>query len=213
MKSLVPLAAALVLATFASAGAHAATITGLFDTGVDGSGTPLAEGATDTHWVLNGSDSPVVYDNPAYTLTSDARFIAAQADGGYTVNPNTYTLSFDLSGLNAATAQLSGNFEADNYASVYLNDHLIAQDFQGTTTANFQSFTPFSSGASNFVSGVNTLRFVVTDTGPPSAFLVSGLSGTASVAGVPEPATWAMMLLGFGGLGALVRRRRGLFAA
>ena len=26
--------------------------------------------------------------------------------------------------------------------------------------------------------------------------------------GVPEPSTWAMMLLGFGGLGALLRRRR-----
>jgi opacity protein-like surface antigen len=27
-------------------------------------------------------------------------------------------------------------------------------------------------------------------------------------AGVPEPATWAMMLVGFGGLGAIIRRRR-----
>ena len=27
-------------------------------------------------------------------------------------------------------------------------------------------------------------------------------------AGVPEPATWAMMLVGFGGLGGLLRRRR-----
>jgi hypothetical protein len=26
--------------------------------------------------------------------------------------------------------------------------------------------------------------------------------------GVPEPATWALMLMGFGGLGALLRRRR-----
>lgn len=29
------------------------------------------------------------------------------------------------------------------------------------------------------------------------------------VAGVPEPATWAMMILGFGGAGAMIRRARG----
>jgi hypothetical protein len=26
--------------------------------------------------------------------------------------------------------------------------------------------------------------------------------------GVPEPASWALMIMGFGGVGALVRRRR-----
>ena len=36
----------------------------------------------------------------------------------------------------------------------------------------------------------------------------------AAVAGaVPEPATWAMMILGFGGVGATLRRRRQMFAA
>jgi hypothetical protein len=202
----IALAAASLLAT----GAHAAAITGLFDTGVDAGGTPLAEGATDTHWVLNGAASPVVYDHPSYLLTSDARFIAQAADGSYTSNPNTYTLTFDLTGLNAATAQLSGNFEADNFASVFLNGNLLAQDLQGTFFSNFQSLTPFSSGAGNFVAGLNTLSFVVTDTGPPSAFLVSGLAGTADVGGgVPEPASWGLMLVGFGGLGAALRRRRG----
>jgi hypothetical protein len=32
--------------------------------------------------------------------------------------------------------------------------------------------------------------------------------GNGLVAGVPEPATWALMLLGFGGMGAALRRRR-----
>ncbi|MCW5735311.1 MAG: PEPxxWA-CTERM sorting domain-containing protein [Enhydrobacter sp.] len=38
------------------------------------------------------------------------------------------------------------------------------------------------------------------------------LSG-AGVGGVPEPATWAMMILGFGALGVAARRRRALAAA
>ena len=32
------------------------------------------------------------------------------------------------------------------------------------------------------------------------------------IAVVPEPATWARMLMGFGGLGAMIRRRRSLAA-
>ena len=206
------LSAAALVASFA-ASAHAATITGLWNTGVDALGNPLAEGAPDLHYLVNGSPTPFVYDHPSYLVPSDARFIAVQPNGGY-VNPvNTFSLTFSLAGLNAATAQLSGFFESDNYASVYLNGHFLTQDIQATVVSNFQSYTPFSAGSSDFVAGLNTLSFVVTDTGPPSAVLVRGLTGTANASGaVPEPAAWALMLVGFGGLGAALRARRKAFA-
>ena len=39
-----------------------------------------------------------------------------------------------------------------------------------------------------------------------NAFEFDGLAG--NVVAVPEPGTWALMILGFGGAGAMLRRRR-----
>lgn len=41
--------------------------------------------------------------------------------------------------------------------------------------------------------------------------MVGALEG--STPGVPEPATWALMLIGVGGMGAILRRRRAMIAA
>jgi hypothetical protein len=38
----------------------------------------------------------------------------------------------------------------------------------------------------------------------------TGLS--ASITAVPEPATWAMMIIGFGAAGSMIRRRRAVVA-
>lgn len=45
-----------------------------------------------------------------------------------------------------------------------------------------------------------------------NSFEVDNAAG-AFAAGVPEPATWALMILGFGSVGAMVRRRRALALA
>ena len=50
---------------------------------------------------------------------------------------------------------------------------------------------------------VNTITFGSTGNSFEFDNLAAGVAGA-----VPEPATWAMMLLGFGALGATLRRRR-----
>jgi len=56
------------------------------------------------------------------------------------------------------------------------------------------------------VTGVD-IAFGTSGTDYHTALCVDGC-GRGGGAGVPEPAAWAMMILGFGGVGALLRRRR-----
>jgi hypothetical protein len=51
---------------------------------------------------------------------------------------------------------------------------------------------------------------VVTSTG--STFSVAARDAFTDIPGVPEPATWALMIVGFGCAGAILRRRRVAFA-
>jgi hypothetical protein len=48
------------------------------------------------------------------------------------------------------------------------------------------------------------------DCGPPPCTGLCG--GGGEIPGVPEPAAWALMILGFGGAGAMLRRRRAVLA-
>jgi hypothetical protein len=120
----------------------------------------------------------------------------------------TYELTFDWAGIELSnrtgydSIQLTGSLGGDPFAtSVYLNTAPAGQpgSFSGWMTANF-TFTANSTS--------ELLSFLAVGTPaanlPPFA-LLDGVSLTA----VPEPSTWAMMLVGFGGLGyAAFRRRR-----
>ncbi|MCK1638168.1 PEP-CTERM sorting domain-containing protein [Bradyrhizobium sp. 157] len=212
-----PMGLVVLLATPAQV--SAAPITGLFNTGVDGSGNALgADGLADPHYFVTASNIGVPINTPAVTSTHPA-YAANDGNSRWISNSSTgspgngivdFTLSFDLTGLNAATAQISGSWGADNLGTILLNGVNT-----GITNGGFSFLSPFTIN-SGFANGINTLTFQIQDFGPPLAFRVDNISGTADVltAAVPEPSTWAMMILGFAGVGFVAcRRRKGAPAA
>lgn len=74
--------------------------------------------------------------------------------------------------------------------SFYNSDFLFIPGYSGGGSASYQAGAPLGFGTS-------------------SGFELDGQASDGSGGGtVPEPATWGLMVLGFGGLGACLRRRR-----
>ncbi len=70
-------------------------------------------------------------------------------------------------------------------------------------------------GGRNTIWSLKTIDFVAPTANSVLSFSAVGVSDTLGgyvdsikLTAVPEPATWAMMIMGFGGIGAVLRRRR-----
>ena len=206
--------AAFALTLAFAAAASAANVT-VRNTGLDAAGGALAagDGQTDGNYTIVSSTLAGVSAGPAATYYN-AAYLAENAGSrwiSYSGSPlvgvgyATFQTTFDLTGFDAATAQLSGMWGVDNEGDILLNGVSIAS-LVGTVYSSFNTLHAFSA-ASGFLSGVNTLTFEVHDTGAPMAFRTDNLAVTADALGVPEPAAWALMLAGFGLVGATLRRR------
>jgi hypothetical protein len=125
---------------------------------------------------------------------------------------DSYLVSFDYAG--AQQQGFSGK-TTEGWTVDLGND--VAQS---TPTLNDAShgFTGWHTESFTFVADASTevLSFLAkggpTGAQPPFA-LLDGISLTQVRGGVPEPATWAFMIMGFGGVGAAVRLRRKQAAA
>ncbi len=211
--------AAAVAALMVSSSANAATIIGLCNTGNKQNCSQSKNGnGAELHWTLTGGPNPNAFMptniHPSW-LANDAtsRWIAPTNDGRYSPDASrdglyAYALTFQIpSGFNPRSASFAGRFAVDNLVdSITLN---------GTTLAAnggwYNRWTGF--GATNgFRSGLNTLTFNVRNQaqarGNPTGLRVEFSS--SALAAVPEPATWAMMILGFGVVGGAMRRRKAL---
>jgi len=209
------IAGAIAIAAVTSS--HAASIAGLKNTGLGASGSgdsnyKLTAASSDTS--ISNSVPVITYDNqwpvsPWLANSGTSKWITPTASQGQTFDAwnagtYTYTLAFDLSGYNAATASFAGRLSADNAVTVRLNNAVIS------SAAGFTDWSNFSA-SNGFVSGVNTLDFVVTNWaqngGNPTGLRVE-FSASNIAAAVPEPETYAMLLGGLVLLGAIARRRK-----
>jgi hypothetical protein len=83
---------------------------------------------------------------------------------------------------------------------------------------NYGNTSQLLAGSINLGVGAHTLQAYgfegCCDGGTGGQFLAPGARDyqdfTTSLGGVPEPATWGLMIAGFGGMGAVLRRRRAL---
>jgi hypothetical protein len=141
------------------------------------------------------------------------------------------TGTLDTSLPNFTQTGIDGFFEfrtaAGGGGSLLLRGDFTDYWLTGVTGATAGNLSPLG-GSLNFTSGVTDLSFVKGDNasftfsnvapaygitgGQLNDFDGSNLSGTFAGV-VPEPGTWALMILGFGGAGAMLRRRRHAFAA
>jgi len=212
MKSL------LVIGALAMAGtAHGAAIASLFNTGVDAFGTPLTNGSTELHYILTGVPSGPTSVRVATSANgfpigpwigddSLSAWIGPNSDSSLDgpVGNYDYQTTFDLTGFDPLTASITGLWAMDNNSVDILINGLSISPAAGS---GFSSYSAFAIN-SNFVSGVNTLDFVISNAGGPTGLRVE-MAGTADPTGAstPEPATMGILGLGLVGLGLLRRRR------
>src|SRR5688572_23013440 len=185
--------------TLSIAHLHAAPIPGLFNTGVDDTGAPLADGAIDAHYILTvnpdgGLPDAIVEDSTIFPIVAGPwvansatskwigpRLNTDQAAGG----DYEYLLTFDLTGFDPGTANINGRWATDNQGTLFL-----LGDGGGGEESNvreFASYTDFTLHAweASFVEGINRIAFRVNNAAVGPTGLRVELSGTVLPPGAP----------------------------
>jgi hypothetical protein len=140
----------------------------------------LMPGATACAGFFDGN----VLDNSPADVTTQTDALASL--GLTFTNFNDYTKIDDLNGASVL-----------NFGTTLFGDTIIGVHFgNGSGVGESTGFFEY-----DFTSPTNTIALNI----PASSAAVLYLTGA-----VPEPATWALMLLGFAGIGLALRRRRAL---
>jgi len=137
------------------------------------------------------------------------------ADGAYQTGPIFQTINGLTAGQKYDVGFYWAGAQQHGYSGVNTEQFVVSLGGQSISTAVYSNPSHGFSGwkHEDFIftatSGSEVLKFLAvgTPTGVPPFSLLDGVTMNA-VGGVPEPATWTMMILGVGGIGAIARRRR-----
>ena len=158
----------------------------------------LTDGATATGTVGVGG--------PAVTFTS--------TDGNLSTNPGAATVFLASGGnLDNLTFTILSGFTA---AEFNLENGSPSSFTVNLTDSGGDSFSELLTGLNgsnifNIVAPAGTVYTSATFSSTGGGFAdMKQLRVTLAASAVPEPATWAMMLLGFGGIGFAMRRRKSM---
>lgn len=121
--------------------------------------------------------------------------------------PTTISFSTPISSIVHIEAQANDYGAFTEYMSVYDGSNLLATISADAFNAANTQAAEGTETYLNYISGTADITSIVLSTTDAGAGFALG--GTGGVGGaVPEPATWAMMLMGFGGMGAAMRSAR-----
>jgi hypothetical protein len=204
MKSSI-VAAAVVALTAATLGGSAQAATVFTDN--FNSYPTMLNWVPPANWTASGGAGGTVdligmtTDGPLFDLfPGNGGYVDLDGSSGAETNLSTimsfaagsYTLSFDLAGNarndgSKTTVITLGNFTQS--ITLAATDPYALHTLSFTTTGGNLVFSDLSGGSNNIGNILDNVTL-------------------ATVAGIPEPATWAMMLLGFAGLGFAFRQSR-----
>lgn len=162
--------------------------------------SPGSTGGVSPSMIYTGSTSGIAAD-PAVGGQGDP-YLAV-----LTGQTATFTFTGGLSqlGLDYGSADAYNSFQL--FFSNGTNQILSGQNIIDFGTADGDQSAARTNGRLTFLAGAGPSITGLTLTSSGNSLEVDNFGITAAV---PEPGTWAMMLLGFGGMGVALRRRRKL---
>jgi PEP-CTERM motif len=176
---------------------------------------PTATQAATIVYSISGNGSGSLNGNAfsmadfSFTLTGDTANVNPVIGGGQVNSPLT-TSAFSIGSLGSGTFSFATRFGQTNTGVAYFSrdSGLDLFDFTGTPVDLSNNFGPF---VGTGVFALNQFQDVNTSAGLLSFDSSTDViySGALAAGAVPEPASWALMIAGFGLVGSALRKGNG----